>query len=86
MTDTSNAGHTQVIRFLESWVTGSGGLVTYTPGGLAWASEWGTLRYTMNAAFIAVVFANSIESEALAFAADLLPSRQGGKWLALLKF
>ena len=52
----------QVIRFLESWVTGSGGLVQYTPGGLAWASEWGTLRYTMNAAFIAVVFANSIQS------------------------
>ncbi|KAK9844541.1 hypothetical protein WJX74_003790 [Apatococcus lobatus] len=64
----------EVIRFLESWVTGSGGLVYYTPGGLAWASEWGTLRYTFNAAFIAVVFAQSIESS------NLVQSRRYSCW------
>lgn len=35
----------------------------YTPAGLAWASEWGTLRYTMNAALIAEVWSQHIASK-----------------------
>ena len=52
----------QVSRFLEAWLTGTSP-VQYTPAGLAWASEWGTLRYTMNAALIAEVVAKHIISK-----------------------
>ena len=51
----------QVSRFLEAWLTGTSP-VQYTPAGLAWASEWGTLRYTMNAALIAEVWSQHIAS------------------------
>ena len=54
----------QVARFLETWLTGTEP-VKYTPAGLAWASEWGTLRYTMNAALIAQVVAKHIASTSL---------------------
>ncbi|KAL3143651.1 hypothetical protein ABBQ38_002447 [Trebouxia sp. C0009 RCD-2024] len=50
---------TEVSRFLDTWVTGTAP-VMYTPSGLAWASEWGTLRYTMNAALIAEVWSKKI--------------------------
>ena len=49
-------------RFLETWLSGTEP-VQYTPKGLAWASEWGTLRYTMNAALIAEVVAKQIASK-----------------------
>lgn len=48
-------------RFLETWLSGTEP-VQYTPRGLAWASEWGTLRYTMNAALIAEIVAKHIAS------------------------
>ncbi len=35
----------------------------YTPAGLAWVSEWGTLRYTMNASLIAEVWSSYIASK-----------------------
>lgn len=46
----------KVQQFLVSWVTGTDG-VQYTPKGAAWASQWGSQRYTANAALIASVFA-----------------------------
>lgn len=49
----------QVERFLEAWITGTDG-VTYTPAGLAWGSEWGSLRFVGNAAMIAAVYSKSI--------------------------
>jgi endoglucanase len=36
-----------------------GGGVTYTPGGLAWLDQWGSLRYASGAAFLAFVWADS---------------------------
>ena len=33
-----------VERFLRSWFPG--GSVTYTPKGLAWRDQWGSLRYS----------------------------------------
>lgn len=53
--------HVQVQRFLEAWITGTDG-VTYTPAGLAWGSEWGSLRFVGNAAMIAAVYSKSIAS------------------------
>lgn len=54
----------QVSRFLEAWLTGTSP-VQYTPAGLAWVSEWGTLRYTMNAALIAEIWSQNIASKLL---------------------
>ena len=51
--------HIQVSRFLNAWVNGGSG-IAYTPAGLAWFSQWGTLRYTMNTALIAEVWAQAI--------------------------
>jgi len=43
--------------FLNSWMPEGG--MTYTPCGLAWRDKWGANRYAGNAAFIALVAADS---------------------------
>ena len=52
----------QVQRFVEAWIQGTDG-VTYTPGGLAWANQWGSLRFVGNAAMIASVYAKNVASK-----------------------
>ena len=52
----------QVQRFLNAWIQGTD-VVQYTPGGFAWSSAWGSLRYTANAALVAVVYASHINGE-----------------------
>lgn len=46
---------------VENFVTSymPGGSVQYTPCGLAWRLEWGSLRYSANAAFIALLAADA---------------------------
>lgn len=34
--------------------------VAYTPGGLAWLDEWGSLRYSANTAFLAGIYADTV--------------------------
>ncbi|XP_059173975.1 endoglucanase E-4-like [Physella acuta] len=46
-----------VVGFLEGWMPGSG--ITYTPCGLAWRDKWGANRYAGNAAFMALLAAES---------------------------
>lgn len=36
--------------------------IRYTPKGLAWGMEWGSLRHTANAAHIALLYAKAIRS------------------------
>ena len=48
---------------LDSWVTGSG-QVQYTPAGLAFGQDWGSLRMTANAAFLAEVYAGEVAGDA----------------------
>ncbi len=44
-------------RWLDYWTTGyNGQRVQYTPGGLAWLDQWGSLRYAANTAFVALVY------------------------------
>jgi endoglucanase len=44
-------------RNLDFWTDGfNGEKVTYTPGGLAWLIQWGSLRYSSNTAFIALTY------------------------------
>ncbi|UXH77904.1 glycoside hydrolase family 9 protein [Roseateles amylovorans] len=49
-------------RNLAYWTTGTpeGERVTYTPGGLAWLSQWGSLRYALNESFIALAYAKDV--------------------------
>ncbi len=50
-------------RFLDYWSTGyNGQRVTYTPGGLAWISRWGSLRYTANTAFLALIYSDWLDA------------------------
>nr|XP_054749385.1 uncharacterized protein LOC129254871 [Lytechinus pictus] len=46
-----------VKTYLDGWMRG--GDVTYTPGGLAWRSQWGSLRYSANTAFLASIACRS---------------------------
>jgi endoglucanase len=46
-----------VERNLDFWMPGGG--VTYTPGGLAWLDQWGSLRYAANASFLAFVWSDT---------------------------
>ena len=60
-------GPSQVQRFLTAWIQGTD-MIQYTPGGFAWSSAWGSLRYTANAALIAMVYAGHINGDPLSFA------------------
>lgn len=48
-----------VEKWLDYWSVGTNGQkVRYTPGGLAWLDQWGSLRYAANTAFIAFIYAD----------------------------
>jgi endoglucanase len=55
----STAIKQQVEGWLNNWVTGGNG-VQITAGGLRWISQWGSLRYAANTAFLADVYASSV--------------------------
>nr|4ZG8_A Chain A, Endoglucanase [Perinereis brevicirris]4ZG8_B Chain B, Endoglucanase [Perinereis brevicirris]4ZH5_A Chain A, Endoglucanase [Perinereis brevicirris]4ZH5_B Chain B, Endoglucanase [Perinereis brevicirris] len=63
----SNA-RAQLEDFLQSWFPG--GDIHYTPLGLAWRDTWGSLRYSANSAFIALLAAEEgvLTSQARTFA------------------
>lgn len=46
--------------FLDYWTVGRNGRrVNYTPGGLAWLNQWGSLRYAANTAFLAFLYSDT---------------------------
>ena len=47
-------------RFINLWHEGQPG-VTYTPKGLAWTASTGSLRNTVNAAFLALLYGKHID-------------------------
>lgn len=57
-------GDQKYIKNVESWLNywsdQSGNGISYTPGGLAWAGPWGSLRYSANTAFIAGVYSDTV--------------------------
>ncbi len=58
--------HDFVKSHLDWWTVGyEGKRVKYTPGGLPWLDSWGCLRYATTAAFLASVYADSIEDASL---------------------
>lgn len=51
----------QVYRHLEYWTTGYGGKqVNYTPDGLAWLFQWGSLRHATTTCFLAKLAADTL--------------------------
>lgn len=56
---------TDVENWLNYWTVGyKGEQVHYTPGGLAWFNQWGTLRYTADTAFVALVYSDWLSDTA----------------------
>jgi hypothetical protein len=48
-------------RWLDYWTVGvNGARIAYTPGGLAWLDQWGSLRYAATTAFLAGVYADRV--------------------------
>ncbi len=53
-----------VHHLLDFWTVGDDGdRITYTPGGLAWLDQWGSLRYAATTAFLALVYSRSLSDE-----------------------
>ncbi|MBZ5602348.1 MAG: glycoside hydrolase family 9 protein [Acidobacteriia bacterium] len=53
-------------RWLDFWTIGfQGQRVRYTPGGLAWLDQWGSLRYAANTAFLAMIYSDWLTSNQL---------------------
>ena len=46
--------------WLNYWSDTSGNGITYTSGGLAWLSQWGSLRYSATTAFLAGVYSDTV--------------------------
>jgi hypothetical protein len=52
-------------RWLDYWTVGVGEQkVTYTPGGLAWLDQWGSLRYAMNTSLLAFIYSDWVADAA----------------------
>ena len=48
-------------RWLDYWTVGnSSGRVKYTPGGLAFLDTWGSLRYSADTSFLALVYSDTV--------------------------
>ncbi|MEZ4864808.1 MAG: glycoside hydrolase family 9 protein [Caldilineaceae bacterium] len=60
---TGNSVYQQAVQqWLDYWTVGANGQrITYTPGGLAWLDQWGSLRYTANTAFLALVYSDWLQ-------------------------
>ncbi|KAL6757031.1 Six-hairpin glycosidase-like protein [Haematococcus lacustris] len=50
--------------------------VCYTPGGLAWLTQWGSLRHTGNIALLAAVYARELGADVIASPAALAATRR----------
>jgi len=51
-------------RYLDYWSRGyEGQRITYSPGGLAFLDSWGSLRYSSNTAFLALVYAGYLKGQ-----------------------
>jgi len=54
-------GKAQYKNAVEGWLNNwTNGNITKTAGGLAWISEWGSLRYSANTAFLAGVYSDTV--------------------------
>jgi hypothetical protein len=62
----SSAIETDCQNWLDYWTVGvNGDKITYTPGGLAWVTGWGSCRYAAATAFCALVYSDFIADTAV---------------------
>ncbi len=48
-------------KWLDFWTVGdNGSRIAYTAGGLAWLDQWGSLRYSANTSFLALIYADRV--------------------------
>ena len=48
-------------KWLNFWTVGdNGSKIAYTAGGLAWLDQWGSLRYSANTSFLALVYSDRV--------------------------
>jgi endoglucanase len=48
-------------RWLDYWTVGvNGARITYSPGGQAWLQQWGSLRYSANTAWVAMLYSDYV--------------------------
>ncbi|MEP7363584.1 MAG: glycoside hydrolase family 9 protein [Acidobacteriota bacterium] len=53
-------------RWLDFWTIGfQGRRIRYTPGGLAWLDQWGSLRYSANTSFLAMIYSDWLRAKGL---------------------
>jgi hypothetical protein len=50
----------QAEKWLNYWSNDNGTGVKHTPGGLAWLTQWGPLRYSANTSFIAGIYSDTV--------------------------
>eukprot|EP00877_Chromochloris_zofingiensis_P004636 jgi/Chrzof1/14173/Cz08g28050.t1 len=57
----------RMLTFIDDWLTGRGppNYVTYTPKGLAFSGDWGSLRHVGNALFLMQSFVHTSKDQAL---------------------
>ncbi|MBJ7899358.1 MAG: hypothetical protein GC158_05430 [Cyanobacteria bacterium RI_101] len=51
---------TSLENWLNYWTESGAGHIAYSPGGLAFLSEWGSLRLAANTAFLAAVYSDTV--------------------------
>jgi hypothetical protein len=57
--------HSDAQRYLDYWTTGyNGSHIPYSPGGLAWLDQWGSLRYAANTAYLALYYSDFLTDTA----------------------
>jgi endoglucanase len=62
----SSVYETDCQNWLDYWSVGvKGDRITYTPGGLAWLTAWGSCRYAAATAFCALVYSDFIADTAV---------------------
>lgn len=50
-------------RWLDYWTNANDNGIQTTPGGLAWLTKWGSLRYSANTAMIAGIYSDTVADE-----------------------
>ncbi|AFY61366.1 glycoside hydrolase family 9 protein [Synechococcus sp. PCC 6312] len=54
---------TDVENWLDYWSDRSGNGISYTSGGLAWLTQWGSNRYAANTAMLAGIYADTVNDK-----------------------
>ena len=61
--ETGDKKYSEIIEnHLDFWTDGCNGeQINYTPDGLAWLDQWGSLRYATTTAFLSAIYSQSDE-------------------------